>query len=454
MACGYTMFDSVHLTENPRIMKRYRYIICALSAALALGLACADSPFDPTTRLGEQIVEDVEPGFLDPDENFKAEQLSIAVSSAFSLLDSIGADVSDDGDLNTLSDGSFVWNIDSLYIGIWNNTKAFSYMQFSGDGFFDAIEAIEEDTGCEIRNAELHLPIEQASEAMLTNIELGLTAELKASNVPFGKDLELIRFEDSLINPQSIVTNDSAVIIQLTFDSLLAAVRQAAVEITDSITDTTSFGFFITSAGSLAAFDAFGVNGPRLMIHATNEQCDQFIAAERANVTFRSFNPDSLDNLPVSDRPTARIAVFGLHMTPLWEALTDTTGREFQNLLIAPLELPGYTADIRGSDSTFRLEYRLHSNRNFQSDPRALDSGDSLGITKAFPETPDPSDSLFIDRWLNLLLDERPDTVYLSLRLFRPETALRLSGGLSLFTRVNWDTPDSLKLKAVFSNVK
>jgi hypothetical protein len=435
--------------KPPEIMKRYSSIslTVAVAALLVVGAACTDSPFDPNTKLGEQIVDDIEPGFTDPEGNFRVRELSIPVTATFSFIDSLTVRTDNDSS-DTITAGSFVWDIDSLFFGQRSQERSVTYIQYSGKRVLSEVQELL-DSGCGFGQAQLLLPQNSLDSAAMQNLSLAF-ARPKSRNIPADEDSVILTFTNS------VFVSDSALVIQFDGSRFIEQARESlpfidtitvnAENEADTVRDTSDVAFFLFADNPLINIAA---NDPQLRILSGDEAVcadNPTFAVTASDFTVRDLDPAATDDSLVSSAATARFAAIALNIEPLWEALTDTVfDTQFQNILAATLDLPLYTARLRGADSTFRLVYRLTT-----AQPDELIQLDSLRLSAALAKTPAQGDSLRVEDFLNVFLEPGATQPSRAFLIMKP--TIETANPNEIFTRIDWEVPDTLEMKAVLSN--
>jgi hypothetical protein len=448
--------------------KRFAAFLCKLILSLGVCalISCSKSPFDSSTDLGKNIVDDFDPGITNLQSNVKTFSGHAEIDSAFSMRDSgdsivswLQRNTSATSTISTLASGTF----QGLTVDGFNPIESvFTYIEFRPDTL-RTTEATRKmlDTAYSIDSVvfvvnRLRMTIDSSSAGMASpaGIDMYPCDTLKDS-AAFVLDRNKIRYNIGRLGTFTVSLDSSAAdtVYSAKLDSA-AYIPRIRKAVKDSAPDTSWFAFCLRpspNSRGIVRFDNY-IDLPRILVYyrASSSDSTQTVVLYRNHASFSVFESDSLAacRYPFSTWETGRRTVFKLNLASL-RAFMDTaadSGKKFMIIQRADLKinLSGIISDL--SDDSVRVYF------NF-SDTLAHTSKDFSSLSLFYEKRAGSKNAVYtfpVTSWLQKLIAEHKiDTVYLYLTALTPT----LNSGYSSFIQIDWTQPSArLELNAIVTN--
>lgn len=409
-------------------MKIFKLLYGFIIAAGAC-ISCNESPFDPTTDLGEEILNEYDSTLINFERNFKTVQLSLDISEP----QTINAYFINTN-LDTIRANTFAGLTPRVGRWINENEQALTYFEYDGEQVRRLLDSTSQDS--------IRLRVNfsgSISEVSLLLLSDTLGQKESFDTIPVAMTAETYPGQ----------TEDSTAIFDLgdNFTTILEDIQKIdTVAIDNDEGDPTVDTIYSDIAFVMTS------NAPLTELREVDNSFATFtIAPSDTSIGMKTFDPEKLlisvftiqpYDEPVSSLASGKIAVFPIDLSLLWSELADeTTGITYQSVLSAELTIHADSAVDKGSElNQVRFQHALErtvepklNTLNTSSDTLVVDS-----VAQSF--------TLRIEPGLNRFLREnqpRPDTAYLHLVL------PRLNNGL--FSKINWRSEDTYTLRAVLS---
>lgn len=388
-------------------------LLYVLLMGIGVFISCSENPFDSTTDLGKDIIEDFDSTITDFDRNFKTVQLELEVLSDTTIF---------------LESGDFPAGVRSsspFRVGIWENEKATTYLEFDGRTFLSTFRETEDSL------TEDSLQLRLNFTDTLEEISLHVLSGTIDSSYSFS---DLHEYETDSLAPDSILA------LEATFD-LASLVEEIAQRIQDGLiieedndeVDTTypDVAFLIKSDSPVN-----GIQDANLTF--VNRDGEDI---EETEIDFQGalfdVNVIDADDNPVSSLATDRTAILAIDFAPLWDVLLDDTEEmTYQSFLVTELTIRAdAVANLSPQDSAIVFTYAL--------EPSIVANDTDLANLGSIQLNPDSTTAVLrIERFLNTI-SGTPETAYLHLPIN--------SNANELFSKINWHPMEEVSIRAVLT---
>ncbi len=377
-------------------------------------VSCGENPFESTTYLGSEIIDDYAPTITDFDRNFKTVQFDLTTLSPTTI------------PVTTQGIAAGLQGEEPPYVGIWENQneQAVTYLEFDGQVIRNILDTLSLDS--------LRLRVSFADE--IADLQLFVMPDTLTQDVSY----------DTVPTAEALATftassPDSNAVFSLGTD-FVSAIDELLQPVDDTVSQ--DIALVLSSNSPLVELQSVDNSYARLVFTSvTSDTTTDSITLTPEKIRFSVFTLQPYE-APVSSRATDRVAVFPIVLTPLWDAMEgDTSEVTYQSVLAAEMTLEAESVVDKGAlDSAVNVLFALE-----RSDYRELD--DVTYLDESVRITPDSlRHTVRIEPALNRFLrqeQQRPDTAYLHLRVSSQTN--------EMFSKVIWQSENSFPFTAVLS---